>query len=100
MDLVGTLKADLFREPHRRRATWLVVGFGIIAIVLGITGGRLAATLGPFYYVRWSFILLGFGFLLMGTADFLPENRRWSGGLLRIAGIVAWVLYAVVLVFL
>jgi len=98
MDVVGALRADLFREPQRRRSSWFLVGFGVVVIGFGLAGDRVASALGPFYYVSWEFILLGFGFLLVGTADVLPADRGFSAGVLRIAGILAWVLYAVVIV--
>ena len=89
--MLQRLKKDIFREPRRSLARSTGIRFGALQVVVGCVIVTLyllgpPQSAGPFYA---SFeVLLGLTFVVQGTAELLPVDRRRLAGKLCLVSIV------------
>ena len=81
MSVTKRIRDDIFAEPNGSRLNWLPIAFGVLSIgilILGLTDLYL------------EYILMGTGFVFMGSADLIPAERRQVAGILRLCSIIAF----------
>jgi hypothetical protein len=81
MSVVKRVRDDIFAEPSGSQLNWLPIAFGVLSIgilILGLTDLYL------------EYVIMGMGFVFMGSADLISAERHQTAGILRLCSIIAF----------